>query len=565
MDMGTSAEANAGAKAEMLSGGQILVEALKRQGAEMAFCVPGESYLAVLDALYDSQDAIRLVTCRQEGGAAFMAEAYGKLTGKPGICFVTRGPGATNASIGVHTAYQDSTPMILFIGQVGADFIDREAFQEIDYRRMFGPLAKWVSSIDSVDRIPELVNRAYHIAMSGRPGPVVLALPEDMLTAIAPIQHASLSPIPYPSATDADIDGLAALLRKAERPLVILGGSGWTQQACNDMQTFAENAGLPVATTFRRQDLFNNRHPNYAGYVGLGMSPKLVKRVEQADLLIAIGTRLGEMATNGYTLLKRDSGNQSLVHVHVSAEELGVVFPTSLPINAAMPAFASQLLELANFPVERWTAWTQEGNQEYRADVVAQEQGFDVDFSRIMAWLNQRLPQDAIVANGAGNYTGWVHRYYQYSSSRRQLAPTNGAMGYGVPAAIAAKIISPERTVVCFAGDGCYMMNGQELATAVQHDANVIFIVINNGMYGTIRMHQEMHYPSRPSATRLVNPDFAALARSYGAHGETVTHTEDFDEAFERALAIGKPAIIELRTDPRAVTSRRIAHELIVE
>ena len=547
------------------SGGQILVEALRRQGADMAFCVPGESYLDVLDALHDAGDCIRLVTCRQEGGAAFMAEAYGKLTGKPGICFVTRGPGATNASIGIHTAYQDSTPMILFIGQVGSDFIDREAFQEVDYRRMFCPLAKWVSSIDSVERIPEYINKAYQVALSGRPGPVVLALPEDMLTATAAVRHTSAVHVAYPAPPDDDMERLAGLLRQAERPLVILGGSGWTPQARSDMQTFVERAGLPVVTTFRRQDLFDNRHPNYAGYIGLGMGPDLARRVRQADLLIAVGTRLGEMATNGYALIEPACPGQTLVHIHVSAEELGSLYETALPINAAMPEFCRRLGALAEFPAQRWELWTREGNLEYLNDIKPQEQPFDVDFASIMAWLNNRLPQDSVVTNGAGNYTGWVHRYYQYGPLRIQLAPTNGAMGYGVPAAIAAKLAAPERTVVCFAGDGCYMMNGQELATAVQFEANVVFIVVNNGMYGTIRMHQEMHYPHRPSATRLVNPDFASLARSYGAHGETVTHTAGFGEAFERALASGKPAVIELHTDPRAVTSRRINREMAIE
>jgi acetolactate synthase-1/2/3 large subunit len=550
-------------KNEVRTGGQILVDALAMQGADKAFCVPGESYLAVLDALHDYQDKIQLITCRQEGGAAFMAEAYGKLTGKPGICFVTRGPGATNASIGVHTAFQDSTPMILFIGQVGADFIDREAFQEVDYRRMFNPLAKWVSSIDNVERIPEYINKAYHVALSGRPGPVVLALPEDMLTKTASVEQVRPTPIAYPSAMTSDIKSLASLLKNASRPLVVLGGSGWTPRACKEMEKFIGLSGLPVATTFRRQDLFDNRHPNYVGHIGLGMAPHLADRIAKADLVIAVGTRLGEMATNGYTLIKASSKSQSLVHVHVNAEELGVLYHTALPINAAIPQFVSQLAEISDLPADRWQAWTQDANREYVEDIKPQRQPFDLDFATVMGWLNQQIPQDAIITNGAGNYTGWVHRYYQYSPTRRQLAPTNGAMGYGVPAAIAAKITAPERTVICFAGDGCYMMNGQEFATAVQYGANVIFIVINNGMYGTIRMHQELHYPERPSATRLMNPDFAQLARAYGGHGETVLSTEDFSMAFDRAVASGKPAIIELRTDPRAVTSRRINNELV--
>jgi acetolactate synthase-1/2/3 large subunit len=544
------------------SGGQILVDALKVQGTDMAFCVPGESYLAVLDALHDTQDTIRLVTCRQEGGAAFMAEAYGKLTGKPGICFVTRGPGATNASIGVHTAYQDSTPMILFVGQVGSDFVDREAFQEIDYRRMFGQMTKWVASIDSAQRIPEYVNRAFQIAMSGRPGPVVLALPEDMLTASATVRDTAPCQIAQPSASSKDLRTLRSLLCNAQRPLMILGGSGWTAEACRDIQRFAEAAGLPVATAFRRQDLFDNRHLNYAGNIGLGMSRQLTERVKQADLLLVVGARLGEATTNGYTLVDPIDARQTLVHVHAAAEELGILYQPALPINAAMPRFASQLAELEDIPCGPWRQWTLDSNREYLADIEPQAQPFDVDLALIVKGLAQALPQDAIITNGAGNYAGWVHRYFQYKPWRTQLAPTNGAMGYGVPAAVAAKLAAPKRTVVCFAGDGCFMMNGQELATAIQHDAAVIFIVVNNGVFGTIRMHQEMHYPERPSGTQLVNPDFAALARAYGAHGETVTSTQDFAAAFERARSSGKAALIEVRTDVRAVTSRRTLADL---
>jgi acetolactate synthase-1/2/3 large subunit len=539
------------------TGGQILVDALKVNGVDHAFCVPGESYLPVLDALYDAREQIKLIVCRQEGGAAYMADAYGKMTGRPGICFVTRGPGATNASVGVHTAYQDSTPMILFIGQVGSDCVEREAFQEIDYRRMFGQMAKWVASIDRADRIPEFINRAFQIATSGRPGPVVLALPEDTLTALASVAdglpHQPLQASPAAS----QMESLRALLAKAERPLLVLGGTTWDAAACKQIQDVAERLQLPVAVSFRRQDLFDNRHPHYAGDIGIGINPALAERVRNADLLIVAGARLGEMTTGSYTLLDPSRPLAQLVHVHPGVEELGRVYQAALPINSGMPQFAAALAALDGIDGARWAGWTREANADYRANLVSQPTPpGSFDFSVAMQYLNDTLPRDAILTNGAGNYSGWVHRFYQYGPIRTQLAPTNGSMGYGVPAAVAAKIIDPKRTVVAFAGDGCYMMNGQELATAVQYGANVIFVVLNNGMYGTIRMHQELHYPERISGTELTNPDFAALARAYGAHGEVVERTEDFAPAFERALAAGKPALIEVRIDPEIITSR---------
>jgi acetolactate synthase-1/2/3 large subunit len=539
------------------NGGQILVDALKVNGVDHAFCVPGESYLPVLDALYDVRDEIKLVVCRQEGGAAYMADAYGKMTGRPGICFVTRGPGATNASVGVHTAFQDSTPMILFIGQVGSDCVEREAFQEIDYRRMFGEMAKWVASIDRADRIPEFVNHAFQVATSGRPGPVVLALPEDTLTALTTALDAQPHQPVQASPAAAQLGSLRAMLAKAERPLLVLGGSTWDEDACRRIEHAAERLRLPVAVSFRRQDLFDNRHPNYAGDVGIGINPKLAERVREADLLIVAGARLGEMTTGSYTLLDPDKPMPQLVHIHPGAEELGRVYQAALQVNSGMPQFAAELEALEGVDGSRWAGWTAGANADYRANLVAQPTPpGSFDFGAAMQWLNDTLPRDAILTNGAGNYSGWVHRFYQYGPFRTQLAPTNGSMGYGVPAAVAAKIVAPERTVVAFAGDGCYMMNGQELATAVHYGAAIIIVVLNNGMYGTIRMHQEMHYPERVSGTDLTNPDFAALARAYGAHGEVVERTEDFAAAFERAQAAGKPALIEVRIDPEIITSR---------
>jgi acetolactate synthase-1/2/3 large subunit len=537
------------------NGGRILVDQLRVHGTDLAFCVPGESYLAVLDALYDVRDAIRLIVARQDGGAAYMAEAYGKLTGRPGICFVTRGPGATNASIAVHTAQQDSTPMILFVGQVGTDFVEREAFQEIDYRRMFGSIAKWVASIDRADRIPELVSHAYHLAMSGRRGPVVLALPEDMLVQTVAVRDAAPYQVVEAHPGAADAGRLREMLAAAARPFVMPGGSGWTPQAVADLQAFAEANDLPVGCAFRFQDVFDNRHPNYAGDVGIGLNPKLAQRVKEADLVLALGPRLGEMTTGGYTLLQAPRPAQRLVHVHAGAEELGRVYQADLLINAGPGPMAAALAAMDPV-VPRWRDWTRAANADYRANLEPGPMPGAVDYGRIVCALRDALPPDTIVTTGAGNYTGWVHRYWQHSVFRTQLSPTSGAMGYGVPAAVAAKLAAPERTVVSFNGDGCFLMNGQEIATAAQYDARVIFIVVNNGLYGTIRMHQERDYPARVYATALANPDFAALARAYGLHGELVEETAAFMPAFERSRASGRPALIELRIDPDAITTR---------
>jgi acetolactate synthase-1/2/3 large subunit len=539
------------------TGGQVLIDQLKIHGVDSVFCVPGESYLAALDALHDARDRIKLIVCRQEGGAAYMAEAYGKLTGRPGICFVTRGPGATNASIGVHTAFQDSSPMILFIGQVARDQVEREAFQEIDFRRMFGPMTKWVAEIDDAARIPEYVSQAFHRAVNGRPGPVVLALPEDMLSDRVDVADAGRYRPVQPSPSAAQMHDLRDRLDEAKRPFMILGGGGWSAESVADIRAFAEAANLPVGCSFRCQDLFDNDHQNYAGDVGIGINPKLAERVTHADLLIAVGARLGEMTTSGYSLVNIPVPKQGLVHVHPSAEELGRVYQAVLPINAGVAEFAAMARALGPVPARAWDSETKAARSDYLEWSTPPQVEGPVQMGEIVNWLEQRLPADAILANGAGNYATWIHRFHRYRRFRTQLAPTNGAMGYGVPAAVAAKLTAPDRMVVSFNGDGCYMMNGQELATAVQYNAPVIFVVVNNGSYGTIRMHQERAYPSRVCGTDLVNPDFAALARAYGAHGELVEQTSDFAPAFERAINSAKPALIEIRLSLEVITPRQ--------
>ncbi len=536
------------------SGGQILVANLLRQGVDLAFCVPGESYLSVLDALYDAREAMRLIVCRQEGGAAYMAEAYGKLTGRPGIVFVTRGPGASNAAIGIHTAQQDSTPMIVFVGQVGSDFRDREAFQEIDYRLMYGSIAKWVAQIDRADRIPEYVAHAFRVAIQGRPGPVVLALPEDMLTSIADVDDAARVEPASAQPGAAQIAEVRQRLAAARQPLVIAGGSGWNAAACADLQRFAEANSLPVACGFRSQDVFDNEHELYAGDVGIAINPRLEARMRDADLLLVAGERLGEMTTGGYARLSAPQSQQALIHVHPGAEELGRVFQPSLAIQASMPAFAAAVVDMEPIADAPWHAGARQAHLDYLAWQEPRPMPGELDMWQVVATLRKRLPADAIVANGAGNYTVWLHRLYRHRQFRTQLAPYNGSMGYGVPAAIAAKATHPDRVVVSWNGDGCFQMNGQELATAVQYKLNVVFIVIDNGMYGTIRMHQERNYPARVYGTDLVNPDFAALARAYGATGEQVTQTAEFAPALGRALAADGPALLWLKIDPQAIT-----------
>ena len=544
------------------TGGEILVANLVAQDATHAFCVPGESYLPVLDALNDVRDRLHLIVCRNEGGAAYMGEAYGKLTGRPGVVFVTRGPGASNAAVGIHTAAQDSSPMIVFVGQVGSDYAEREAFQEIDYRRMYGSVAKWAAQIDRAERIPEYVAHAYRTAMSGRPGPVVLALPEDMLSTRAECADAPrvdpLAAAPDPALADA----ARALLAGARRPLVLVGGTRWDPQAHAALRAFAEANALPVACAFRSQHLFDNRHPNYAGDVGIGINPQLAARVRDADVLIVIGERLGEMTTSGYTLLAAPVPAQRLVHVHPGADELGRVYQPAIAIAATPGAFLAAMNAERPTDVRSWQGTAEQAHAEY-----AQWQGprpvpGSLDMYRVVRWLDEHLPDDAILANGAGNFATWLHRYYRYRGFRTQLGPYSGSMGYGVPAAIAAKALHRNRLVVSWSGDGCFLMNGQELATAVQYGLAVVFVVVDNGMYGTIRMHQERHYPGRVSGTDLVNPDFAALARAYGAQGETVTRTEEFAPAFERARACGKAALLHLKLDPQALTPNASLDEL---
>jgi acetolactate synthase I/II/III large subunit len=536
------------------TGGQILVANLLRQGVDLAFCVPGESYLAVLDALYDARDSLKLIVCRHEGGAAYMAEAYGKLTGRPGIVFVTRGPGASNAAVGIHTAQQDSTPLIAFVGQVGSDFRDREAFQEIDYRRMYGSIAKWVGQIDRAERIPEYVAHAFRVAMQGRPGPVVLALPEDMLSSSAEVDDASrVEPLDvFPGV--AQMADLRERLVASSRPLVVVGGSGWNAAACASFRRFAEANTIPVACAFRNQDIFDNGHELYAGDVGIAINPKLAARVRDADVLLVAGERLGEMTTGGYTLLSAPQPKQTLIHVHPGSEELGRVFQPAVAIQATMPAFAAALSAMAPIVGASWQATAGQAHREYLEWQEPRPMAGDLDLWQVVATLRERLPEDAIVASGAGNSTVWLHRLYRHRRLRTQLAPYVGSMGYGVPAAIAAKATHPERIVLSWNGDGCFQMNGQEIATAVQYELNVIFMVIDNSMHGTIRMHQERSYPARVYGTDLVNPDFAALAQAYGAIGEKVTRTEEFAPALERALGAGRPSLLWLKTDPQAIT-----------
>jgi len=536
------------------TGGQLVVEMLEANGVERVFTVPGESFLAVLDALHGS--SIDVTNARQEGGAAMMAEAWGKLTGRPGIAIVTRGPGATNAASGLHVAMQDSTPMILLIGQVARAHRGREAFQEIDYRAMFGSVVKWVDEIDDAARIPELMSRAFHVAMSGRPGPVVLALPEDMLSETAdPARPEPFEAVEtYPGLTQTA--QLQKLLWAAKRPFVIAGGARWSDKAVASLQRFAERFDLPVGVSFRRQGLFDHEHPNYAGDVGIGINPALARRIREADLLLLIGGRLGEMPSSNYSLIDVPEPRQQLVHVHASAEELGRVYRPTLAIHATPNGFASQL-DVVHPPVAiGWSDETRAANADYRAwsEPPARPVG-GTEMGAVLRHLRETLPADSILTNGAGNYAGWLHRYYRFRRPGTQLAPTSGSMGYGVPAAVAAKLRHPERTVIAFAGDGCFQMTGQEFGTAVQEGAAILVIVVDNGMYGTIRAHQERHYPGRVAATNLVNPDFAALARAYGGHGETVRTTEAFSPALERALASGKPAILHVLTDPEAIST----------
>ncbi len=544
----------------MRTGGQVLVDQLELHGVDLAFGVPGESYLAVLDALHDSP--IRYVICRHEGGAANMADAYGKLTGSPGICMVTRGPGGTHASCGVHTAFQDSTPMILLVGQVARRMMGREAFQEIDYRQMFGPLAKWVAQIDEVERIPELVSQAFHVATSGRPGPIVLALPEDMLVERTEAQDATrYTPVQASPGAD-DLARARELLQAASRPLVIVGGAPWSARASADMTAFCEANKLPVAASFRCQDYVDNASPVYAGHLTLGLDPRLAARVRDADVLLVVGARLGEITTLGYTLVEPPRPTQTLIHVHSGVEELGRVYEPDLGIVSGLEAFAIALAAVAPLDTTGWNGQSTQARADYVDSLRHTPQPGELDMGEVMAHLRERLPADTIMTNGAGNFSVWAHRFWEFHSFRSQLAPTSGAMGYGVPAAVAAKLVEPNRTVIAIAGDGDFLMASQELATAVQYETPIVILVVDNGMYGTIRMHQEQRYPGRVSGTDLHNPDFAALAQAYGAFGERVDSTGDFPAALDRAITSGQPALLHLVVDPEAITPRQTLTEI---
>jgi acetolactate synthase-1/2/3 large subunit len=538
------------AKDNMRTAAEVLVDQLQIHGVHHVFCVPGESYLAVLDAFHDS--ALAVTVCRQEGGAAMMAEAIGKVTGRPGVCFVTRGPGATNASHGIHIARQDSSPLVMFVGQVARDMREREAFQEVDYRAFFGSMTKWTTEIDDPARVPEIVSRAFYTAANGRPGPVVVSIPEDMLVERVAVPDAAPFALVETSPGPADMEKFGELLAGARAPIMLLGGSRWSQAASDSIGRFAQKHGVPVCTTFRRGHLFDALHPCYGGDLGIGPNPKLIERIKASDLVIVVGGRLGELPSQSYTLIDIPKPQLPLVHVHPGAEELGRVYSPQLAINATPTAFAAALerLEVATPGGQAaaahgdYLAWTDK----------ATEQPGGVNFGAVMVWLRDNLPADAILCNGAGNYAAWIHRFFRFRRFGAHVAPASGSMGYGVPAAVAMKRLYPERSVICLAGDGDFLMNGQEFATAVQYGAPLIVIIVDNGMYGTIRMHQEREYPGRVSATELHNPDFTAYARAFGGFGISVERTEDFPAAFKEAQASGKAAIIRLVIDPEAIT-----------
>ncbi|MEZ5653596.1 MAG: thiamine pyrophosphate-binding protein [Burkholderiaceae bacterium] len=555
-------------------GGQILADALAAQGVDTIFGVPGESYLAVLEGLYHRQRAMRYVICRQEGGAGFMADAYAKMTGKPGVLMVTRGPGATNASIGVHTAHQDSTPMVVLIGQVGNDMMDRDAFQEIDYRRFYGPITKWTAQIDQVERIPEYIAQAFQRATTGRMGPVALALPENMLTATAVVADTGPFRVVAPAPAAHQMAELAERLRAARRPVVLLGGSGWNRESCDRLAAWVDRLGLPTASVFRRQDLLDNNHRCFIGDVGIGINPALSEHLRSADLVLAIGPRLGEMTTAGYTLFDVPVPQVPLIHVHAGIEELGRVYQPVLAINAGMPEFV-RALETIEADGSRWSERLATAREAYERwqqrppviDAVAAMTGSPViDLWRVLQTLRERLPSDTILANGAGNFATWGHRFWRYGPMRTQLAPTSGAMGYGVPAAVAASIVAPQRTVLCLAGDGDFMMTAQELATAAGHGAKPLIVLFNNGMYGTIRMHQEREYPGNVLGTALANPDFVKFAESFGGFGVRATTNEEFETGLSSALhaieSEGRFALIELVVDPQMITPARTLDQI---
>jgi acetolactate synthase-1/2/3 large subunit len=544
------------------TGGQILVDALRLHGVDTVFCVPGESYLGALDALYDARDSIRVITCRHESGATYAAEAYGKLTGKPGIAFVTRGPGACNACIGVHTALQDSSPMILFVGQVPREFKGREAFQEVDFPAMFGPLAKWATEVDDPARLPEFTARAFATAAGGRPGPVVISLPEDMLVEEVEVADVSVSEYAAPEPREDDLVRLRDLLSGATKPLVIFGGGSWNAEAVSDLEAFCEANSLPAVASFRTQDIFNNDHPNFIGELGYNTNPKLAQRVKDADLVLAIGARLGETATMGYTLVKAPKPDQTLIHVYPDHSELGRVFQVDLPIASNLGSFLSQARRHVQVDSSAWVSWLEDGRSDFDAWTVPGEYPGPLNLAEAFVQLRDILPDDAIITTDAGNFAGWTSRFFRFRKFRTLLGPANGSMGYGMPAALAAKAARPDLPVVCYAGDGGIMMTGNELATAVQHDLSIVLMIANNGMFGTIRMHEEREYPGREIATELRNPNFVAWAEAFGAQGERVTTTAEFGPAVERALAAGRPAVIEIMVDQELISSNITLSEL---
>ncbi|MDB6180832.1 thiamine pyrophosphate-binding protein [Paracoccus fistulariae] len=541
------------------NGGQLLVESLRALGATKAFGIPGESYLAVLDALHDTRGKLDFILCRNEGGAAFMAAAWGKLTGSPGICLVTRGPGVTNASIGIHTAMQDSAPMLIFVGQVGTDMRGREAFQEIDYRAVFGSMAKWAVEIDRVERIPEITARAWKTATTGRPGPVVIALPEDMLTDLTDTPPLTgPAEIAEPAPSPAAMEKARAMLSQAKRPLILLGGCNWTDAGRAAFQAFAEASDIPAIAVFRFQDRFDNFSPVFCGEAGVGMPPHVRKLLSDADLILAVNIRFGEMTTDGYSLLSAPQAKQKLIHVHGSDLEIGKIYQPDLGIQAGPNEFAAALRPVTG----DWAEWRATGRAAYEASFAAPDQPSPVDMVKVMAHLRDRLPDDVVLTNGAGNFTVWPNKFFKFGPRARLLAPQSGAMGYGLPAAIAARISDPDRVVVCFAGDGDFQMNCTELATAMQHGAQPIVLLLNNGIYGTIRAHQERNYPDRVSGTTMINPDFSALARAYGFHAERVERTEDFADAFDRAMASDSGALLDLNISPEALTPRQTLSQM---
>ena len=537
----------------MRHGGQILIDQLKIQGVDRVFCIPGESYLPALDGLYES--GIQTIVGRQEGGVAMMAEASGKLTGRPGIAFVTRGPGASNASAGIHIAFQDSTPMILFVGQVDSSHRDREAFQEVDYKKMFSPLAKWVAEIDNIERLPEYISRAFNVALSGRPGPVVLSLPEDTLFAKSDIPDAPKANPSKQMVSEEDVNEVIDKLKLAKNPFIIVGGSGWSSEAAENLGKFAKSMGIPVGTSFRCQDYLDNRHPNYVGDVGIGINPALLKRITSADCVLVLNARLGEMTTGGYSMFDIPKPKQYLIHIHPDPNELGSVYQPDIGLVCNSAEFIKKAV---NNSKEHQNKSPTKERANYQAWQKPLTTPGNVKMEVVIKTLSNILPEETIITNGAGNYNGWLHRYFTYKGWRTQVGSTSGSMGYGLPAAVAAKLIHHDKEVICLSGDGCFQMTMQEFGTACQYGLNIIIIISNNSVYGTIKMHQEKAFPGRPSGTSMVNPNFAELAKSYGGHGEVVLSTDQFSGALERARNSNKPAILDLRTDPKAINPQTL-------